>query len=123
MVHNLHKLDKGRDRKRLAKRVLPVEDIDTEADPEISIPKEISPSSLSNLEMVFHKLGLIIEKSLKKNSTQDVDYEKSQKKKAWKELDSNIKTCILNASSIDGFEKKESPEDSFLTIISKKPSC
>ena len=99
--------------------MLPAKDVDTEADPDISIPEEISPTSSSNLEMVFHKLGLIIEKSMDKN-TQDVDYRKSQKKKAWKELESNIKTCILNASSIDGFEKKESPEDSFLTIISKK---
>ena len=46
----------------LAERVLPAEDIDTEADPDISIPKEISPTSSSNLEMVFHKLGSIIEK-------------------------------------------------------------
>ena len=119
IVHNLKKLDKGRDRKRLAERVFPAEDIDTEADPDISIPEEISPTSSSNLEMVFHKLGSIIEKSMEKN-TQDMDYEKSQKKKAWKELDSNIKTCVLNASSIDGFDKQEKPEDSFLTIISKK---
>ena len=122
VVHNLQKLDNGRDRKRLAERVLPVEDIDMEADPDILIPEEIIPTSSSNLEIVFHKLGSIVKKSMEKN-TPDIDYEKSQKKKAWKELDSNIKTCILNASSIDGFEKKESPEDSFLTIISKKPSC
>ena len=57
IVHNLKKLDKGRDRKRLAERALPAEDIDTEADPDISIPEEISPMSSSNLEMVFHKLG------------------------------------------------------------------
>ena len=78
VIHNLQKLDKGRDKQRLAERVLPAEDIDTEADPDILIPEEISPMSSSNLEIFFHKLGLIIKKFMEKN-TQDVDYEKSQK--------------------------------------------
>ena len=119
IVHNLQKLDNGRDRKRLAERVLPVEDVDVEADPDISIPEEISPASSSNLEMVFHKLGSIIKKPMEKNS-QEVDSEKSQQKKVWKELDFNIKKCILNASSINGFDKKDEPTESFLTIIAKK---
>ena len=116
---NLHNLDKGRDKKRSTERVLPVEDIDTEADPDISIPEEISPTSSSYLEIVFHKLGSIIKKQWKR-ILKKLIIKKLQKRKAWKELDSNIKTCILNASSIDGFDKKDQPTESFLTIRAKK---
>ena len=38
----------------------------------------------------------------KQDSTPE-DYENPQKKKAWKELGSNMNTCILSASSLDGF--------------------
>ena len=118
VIHDIHKLEKHRKRKNLAERILPKEKIDLEADPEVSIPEEISPTSASNLEMVFNKLGSLLEKSMEKQDSSD--YESSQKKKAWKELDSNIKTCILNASSKDGFDSAKVPEDSLLTIIAKK---
>ena len=44
VIHNLQKLHKDRDRKRLAERVLPAEDIDTEADPDISILEKVFPN-------------------------------------------------------------------------------
>ena len=118
VIHDINELERERKMKNLTERILPKEKIDTEADPDVSIPDEISPSSASNLEMVFNKLGTLLEKSIEKQDSSD--YESSQKKKAWKELDSNMKTCILNASSKDGFDALKTPEDSFLTIIAKK---
>ena len=81
--------------------------------------KKFSPTSSSNLEMVFNKLGSLLEKSIEKQENNN-DYELSQRKKAWRELDSNMKTCILNASSLDGFDAADKPVDSLLTIMSKK---
>ena len=118
VIHDINKLEKERKMKNLTERILPKEKIDLDADPEVNIPEEISPSSASNLEMVFNKLGSLLEKSMDKQDSSD--YESSQKRKAWKELDSNMKTCILNASSVDGFDALENPEDSLLTILSKK---
>ncbi len=48
------------------------------------------------------------------------DYENSKKKKAWKELDSNMIIYILSASSLDRFDPAEEPSDSLLMNISKK---
>ena len=81
-------------------------------------PEKISPTSSSNLEMVFNKLGSLIEKSIKKQDNIS-DYKSSQKRQAWKELDSIMKICILNASSVDGFDPADSPVDLLLLIISK----
>ena len=38
--------------------------IDTETDPEVKVLKEISLTRANNLELVFHKLGSIIESSV-----------------------------------------------------------
>ena len=53
-VHNIEKLEKDQKRRRLAERILPEEKINLDADPEVSFPEELSPSSSSNLEMVFN---------------------------------------------------------------------
>ena len=90
-IHNIEKFKIEEKKKKIFIRDLPDESIDTEADPKIDIPEEISPTSARNLETVFHKLGSIIEKSMEKQSYKELNYEESQKKKAWKELDSNMK--------------------------------
>ena len=69
--------------------------------------------------MVFNKLGSLIEKSIDKQDLTSDD-KSSQKKNTWKELDSNIKICILNASLLDGFDPVDNPADSLLMIVSKK---
>ena len=93
--------------------------VDLVVDPEVSLLEEISPIIASNIEMVFNKLESLVEKSMNK---QDNNYcDGSQKKKARKELDSNMKTCILNVSSEDGFDPAESLADFVKIIMSKKP--
>ena len=119
VIHNIHKLDKEQRKKNLSGKVMSEDEIDTKADPEVSLPEKISPTSSANLEMVFNKLGSIIEKSMEKQENSS-DYESSQKKKVWKELDSNMKNCILNASSVDGFDPAFAPQDSLLSVMSKK---
>ena len=57
---------------------------------------------------------------MERQSSKELNYEESQKKKAWKELDSNMKDCVLNASSSRGVCPAEEPEDLLLTIITKK---
>ena len=69
--------------------------------------------------MVFNKLGSLIEKSIDKQDSTS-NYKRSQKKKAWKELDLYMKTCILNVSSSVGINPPEDPAASLLTIMSKK---
>ena len=99
---------------------MPADSIDTEADIDVEIPEEISPTSAKNLETVFHKLGSIIEKSIEKQTSENSNYEESQKKKAWREMDSSMKECILNTGSSRGVKPADNPEDSLLTIMTKK---
>ena len=99
---------------------MPHGSVDTNSDPEVQVPQKISPTSSNNLEVVFHKLGEIIEKSMERQSVKESNYGESQKKKAWKELDSSIKDCVLNASSSMGVCPAEALEDSLLTIMTKK---
>ena len=55
----------------LAARKMSEDKDDLEANPDIkSIPEEIDPSSSSSLEMVFNKLGLLLEKSMDINKIQ-----------------------------------------------------
>ena len=118
-IHDIDELERDHRKKSLSLRVMSENEIDTDADPEVMIPDKISPTSSANLEMVFNKLGSFIKKSMEKQDSTS-DYESSQKNKAWKELDSNMKICILNASSFDGFDARDRPADSFLTLIAKK---
>ena len=120
LIHDIQAFETEEKKKKTLIRDLPAESIDTEADPLIDVPEEISPTSARNLEAVFYKLGSIIEKSMEKQSAKESNYEESQKKKAWKELDSSMKECILNAGSIRGVKPLSVPEDSLLTIITKK---
>jgi len=119
-IHNLEEFEMEEKENKTFIRNLPADSIDTKADPDVEIPEEISPTSTKHLESVFHKLGSIIEKSMEKQSTKDSNYEDSQKKKAWKELDSSMKGCILNAGSSRGVKPASIPEDSLLTMITKK---
>ena len=57
---------------------------------------------------------------MNKYSHKESNYEESQKKKAWKELDINSKECILNASLKRGLKPASEPEDSLLVIMTKK---
>ena len=61
---------------------MPPDSVDVRADPEVEVPKKISPTSLNNLEVGFYKLGEIIEKSMEKQSTKEANYQGSQKKRA-----------------------------------------
>ena len=119
VIHDLKKFEEDYKEKSTYVRDMQKGSVDIQADPQVEIPEEISPKSSTNLEIVFHKLGAIIEKSMEK-STKEVNYEESQKKKAWKELDTSMKECILNASSERGIEPVNEPEDSLLTIITKR---
>ncbi len=74
-VHNIEAFEIEKKKKKTLIRDLPDDSIDTEADPKIDIPEEISPTSTRNLETVFHKLGSIIEKSMEKQSHKELYYE------------------------------------------------
>ena len=90
--------------------------VDPDADPNISIPDKIISPSSSNLEMVFNKLGSLIKKSMdKQDSTLTMKILKRRKHRK-----NSTKICILNASSLYGFDSAEEPLDSLLMIISKK---
>ena len=88
IIHNLEEIKKQR--KMIYSRALPEDSIDIRSDPEVKIPQKLSPSSLSNLETVLHHLGIFLEKLMEKPSSKEQNTLKNQKKKAWKETDSNI---------------------------------
>ena len=94
--------------------------IDVNADPEVDIPDQISPTSEMNLETIYKNLGSTLQVSKKNHSLKESNYENLQKRKVWKELDINSKECILNASSEIGLNRETEPEDSLLIIMTKK---
>lgn len=120
ITHDLKEAELQEKSKKEFTRKIDDELIDLEADPQVEILEEISPRSATNLQTVFHQLGSILKSSMAKNSANEVNYEESQKKKAWKELDFSLKECILNASSKRGVFPKDKPEDSLLILMTKK---
>ena len=77
---------------------------ETEEYTQIGIPDEISPTRISNLESVFHKLGYW------RGNIQIVEKWKRRKHK----LDFSQNECILNASSKRGVYHVSKPENSLL---------
>ena len=67
VIHDLQKFEEEFSEKRTHVRDMPKGSDDTEADPQVDIPEEISPKSSTNLEIVFRKLGAIIEMSMESN--------------------------------------------------------
>ena len=53
---------------------MPVGSIDTVADPKVDMPEEIDPKSLTNLEILYHMLGGILEKLMEKQSMKESKY-------------------------------------------------
>ena len=119
IVNDINKFDQEDKVNKSYIHDMPSESVNIRADPEVKIPEKISPTSSTNLEVLFHKLGEIIKKSMEKQTAKEINYEESQKRKAWKELDSNMKKCVLNGSSSQGVCPAEEPEDSLLSIITK----
>ena len=55
-----------------------------------------------------------------KKDDDDKKYKENLKKKAWRDLDSNTKLCILNDSTkYANVTPKQEPYDSFLSILAK----
>ena len=119
-THDIEKFEIDERSKKSYARNIDKELIDVDADPDVEIPEEISPTSKMNLETIFKNLGLILQDSMDKQSSKETNYEDSQKKKVWKELDINSKECFLNASSKRGLKPASDPEDSLLVIMTKK---
>ena len=73
----------------------------------------------------MNKLGMVLESVIanKKNEKDDDDkkYKENLKKKAWRDLDSNTKLCILNGSTkYAKVTPKQDPYDSFYPSSQKK---
>ena len=96
--------------------------------PKVNLPDVASTNEQINLATAMNKLDMVLENviSNKKSEKEDDDikYEESLKRKAWRDLDANTKWCILNGSTkFAKVSPKQDPCDSLLSIISEKSSA
>ena len=80
-IHGIEKFERKEKTSKSFARNIYKDLIDIDANPDIEIPMENSPSSEMNLEAIFRNLGSILQNGIEKQSHKELNYEDSQKKK------------------------------------------